>query len=267
MHSRTVGAEQPPSHDKGELRRKLAKDRVTLAAGGGGVGGRETAGTRRPTTESAAQQQQRRVRGVGWVKRFPPSRTATSTDENIIQHREDRQQQRPILSRMVAMVNGMSKATSRAGSTAPGAPGADSPGQTTTDTVAAPCPRRSYLEWSSKRNGLTDDDQSASGKPDTRRRKNEAVLAMGMGSRAAPVDSSGDSGSAPSGEKGKEGEEGSLEAAKTSRGGGGAGAVSLTFKEAMFAGAISRSIAQVREREHGRVINAPPMVEKVIEFW
>eukprot|EP00904_Undaria_pinnatifida_P012332 jgi/Undpi1/8229/HiC_scaffold_25.g10699.m1 len=82
------------------------------------------------------------------------------------------------------------------------------------------------------------------------RKKGQQLLSLGAGSRngrtdSERVDSARTSSVTISGAGGSNSvEKGSLGAAKASRGGGGAGAVSLTFKEAMFAGAVSRSLAQ-----------------------
>lgn len=89
---------------------------------------------------------------------------------------------------------------------------------------AAPVP--SYLRWTSR--GDTGSNLSGEQKGGGKRGK---VLSMGKGNRGEGSD---EETAASSG--------GSLGTAKSSRGGGGS--VSLTFGEAMFAGAISRSIAQ-----------------------
>ena len=125
-----------------------------------------------------------------------------------------------------------------------------------TSTAAASAslsPTPSYLRWPKS----TDTRQTTGSKPnrqldrETRlRKKGQQLLSLGAGSRngrtdSERVDSARTSSVTISGAGGSNSvEKGSLGAAKASRGGGGASAVSLTFKEAMFAGAVSRSLAQ-----------------------
>ncbi|CAM9400155.1 unnamed protein product [Ectocarpus sp. 4 AP-2014] len=102
--------------------------------------------------------------------------------------------------------------------------------------AASPSPVPSYLRWPSKTAAEPNqqgDDVEADG-------QNRDNIALPRSTRRA-AGKSNDVATKPSpGE-----EEGSLGAAKASRGGGsGSASVSLTFTEAMLAGAISRSIAQ-----------------------
>lgn len=97
------------------------------------------------------------------------------------------------------------------------------------DEEPSPSPVPSYLQWSDV---TPDTAEPIDQGENTRFRK--LAQSLGRGSRGGRADSGGEAEASSN--------QGTLGAAKSSR--GGAGTVSLTFKEAMFAGAVSRSVAQ-----------------------
>ncbi len=211
-------AEQAERQRKGGLLRGVLGVRAASAA----TGGEEAGGARETFGGSSGG-------GGGvrqWMERL--GRSTASCDREQHQQHHPRQQQREgsVYTRTAAVINAAIRMPSAAGSAA--AVAAAPP--------TSPSPVPSYLRW---RDAAGPEDSESD---DVQQQKpNKKELPLGVGSRAGRPSSSKEAAAAPSAE-----EEGSLEAAKTSRGGGGAGAVSLSFKEAMFAGAVSRSIAQVR---------------------
>lgn len=140
-------------------------------------------------------------------------------------------------SRAAAVINTAmrmpSVATSAAGVTALGS---------AVSAAASPAPVPSYLQWPSKLKDAAELAEISEEGTDRRqpKRNTKKGLSVGAASGAGLSSSGGEATTTTASD------EGSLGAAKSSRGGGGAAAVSLSFKEAMFAGAVSRSIAQVR---------------------
>lgn len=96
--------------------------------------------------------------------------------------------------------------------------------------TASPSPGPSYLQWRSREEA----EGASLDEAEEKRLGKKEVSSLSKTSGGGPADDSEGDMNSP---KGK-----SLEAAKASR--GGAAAVSLSFSEAMLAGAVSRSIAQ-----------------------
>lgn len=184
-----------------------------------------------------------------WLKRLQRTR-ARATSSSV---RQEQGQQKGAARTKAAAVRGTR--TPSQGSLAPSVvpAAAMAASSAVADTAARSSPVPSYLQWPSISKGaaaVERKDEEEAGGAGGRTRNNES-LPFGAGSRAGRSrsrSSDAESTAAPSGEGD------GLGAAKSSRGGGGPGAVSLTFKEAMFAGAISRSIAQVRYK-HRTLLN------------
>ncbi|CAM9516031.1 unnamed protein product [Scytosiphon promiscuus] len=239
MHSPQADSERPAPLNMQRLWRQLAGVREAQAAGAGGWEG----GGRR-LMEGGASQEQRRVRGVGWVKRISRTGTSTSTSSETADGEDPQELRGSVYTRTAAMIDSMVKAPSETGRTAPGT-GTSAATSKAAEAGASLSPGRSYLEWTSKEDvAMGPVESSGYDQVGKRKRNKNSLLSSGVGNREAGAGAGGDSSSTPTAGKGEDEEEGSLGAAKSSRGGGGAGAVSLSFKEAMFAGAISRSIAQ-----------------------
>lgn len=214
---------------------------------------------------SRQQQQEQQLRdglAAGWMKRFQRARTRATSSSSSVQEQQQQgqgqgQQEGPIHTKVAAMRSTGTRARPQAGS-APSVVPAEAAvlaetSSVVADAAASPSPVPSYLQWPSKSKSAAataaatasrvgereNGEEAGGGGADGRMRNKKKTLGVGVGSRT------GRPRSRASGEAKGEGE-GSLGAATSSRGGGGPGAVSLTFKEAMFAGAISRSIAQVR---------------------
>ena len=180
----------------------------------------------------------------GGTNRF--RRASTASCDEPVQRRQQQQQQQhrrqeeedSVYSRAAAIVNTAmrmpSAASSAAGVTAAGA-------AVSAAAAASPAPVPSYLQWrpSNVKDAAEPESSGAGGDLREKRSSTKKELSLGVGSRAGRSGSSSEATTTGS-------DEGSLGAAKSSRGGGGAGAVSLSFREAMFAGAVSRSIAQAR---------------------
>ena len=216
-------AEEAERPRKGGFLRRVLGVRVALAATGGEqAGGAEEAAVRGSDSVGGGMGQ--------WVKRLQGRSTAsceqTAQEQQLQQPRRQRQEGGSVYTRTAAVLTAAVRMPSSAGSVAAAAVSA----------TPSPSPVPSYLRWPESA-AEPEDAESADFRDKKHSRK---ALPLGVGGRAGRP-SSGKEAAATSPEK-----EGSLEAAKSSRGGGGAGAVSLTFKEAMFAGAVSRSIAQVR---------------------
>eukprot|EP00903_Cladosiphon_okamuranus_P012134 g11383.t1 len=174
---------------------------------------------------AATKEEERAGSRAGLGNRFWCASTA-SCDGTVRPHERQPKHQDSVCSRAAAIINTALRMPSVGGSaagvgvTAVGAAAA---------AVASPAPVPSYLQWPSKtKNAAEPADEGRNAK------KN---LSSGVGSRAGGSGSNGEATTTES-------DEGSLGAAKSSRGGGGGAAVSLSFREAMFAGAVSRSVAQ-----------------------
>lgn len=214
-----VQAEQAKEPRKGALARNVLGIREAVAATGGGAA---AAGTRDAARGDS---------GTGWAKRFQRSSTASSDETGERQRRP--QQENSVYSRAAAIVNTAMRMPSAASSAA----GVATAGAAVT-AAASPAPVPSYLQWPSKSKDAAEPKNGEEGGDHRKTRSTKKELSLGVGSRAGQSGSSGEAATTTS-------DEGSLGAVKSSRGGGGGGAVSLSFKEAMFAGAVSRSIAQV----------------------
>lgn len=218
LRRRAAGAaltEQAEQQRKGGFLRGVLGIREALAA----TGGEEAGGVQEAIGDNGSG-------GVGqWVKRLQGRSTASCDREPRQHHPRQQQREGSVYTRTAAVINAAIRMPSAAGSAA----------AVTATPSPSPSPVPSYLRWKD----AAEPEDSESG--DLQQQKpNKKALPLGVGSRVARPGSSKEAAAASSEE------EGSLEAAKSSRGGGGAGAISLSFKEAMFAGAVSRSIAQVR---------------------
>lgn len=206
---------------KGVVWRNALGIRAAVAAAEGGT----TAGTR---------EQERVGIRAGLTNRF--RRASTASCDETVHHQEEQQpnHQDSVYSRAAAIINTAMRMPSVAGSAA----GVTDAGAAAA-AVASPAPVPSYLQWPSKIEDAAEPENEGADRRN-RKRNTKKELPLGVGSRAGLSGANGEDTTTGSDE------EGSLGAAKSSRGGGGAAAVSLSFREAMFAGAVSRSIAQVR---------------------
>lgn len=191
---------------------------------------REPAAAGLVMSERASQRHHRRQElSRQWTQRLRNRRKSSRKDDCQLQHEEQERPHDPVSSRTVA--GRKTKVDSAPALAAAAVASPTQPG------VAPPSSPPSYLSWSDTKNG----EKEPTVKSDSNRSRRRGLLSFGKGNRRRHENDSAGEGDADGTATESESER-SLGAAKSSR--GGSAAISLSFKEAMFAGAVSRSIAQ-----------------------